>query len=90
LAAETRPLIARIAFILPAVLNKIEGAANKQYVALRLTMQRRNVGMMVTANPLTLLNFARLTDSEKEFLIRDFFDGTSPSRRSHERDSAAI
>jgi len=80
LAAETRPLIARLIFPLPACLNKIEGTQNKQYVALRLTMHRPDVGMMITANPLTLLNLARLADSEKDSLIRDLFDGRLPSR----------
>lgn len=76
LAAETRPAIARGIFILPAILNKIENTRNKQYVALRLTMHRGDIGMVVTANPLTLLNLARLADNEKESLIRDLFDGT--------------
>jgi hypothetical protein len=79
LAAETRPLIARIIFVLPAILNKVEGTANKQYVALRLTMHLRHVGMIVTANPLTLLNLARLADTESESLIRDLHDGTLSS-----------
>ncbi|MHB9064522.1 MAG: GH3 auxin-responsive promoter family protein [Pirellulaceae bacterium] len=76
LAAETRPLIARLVFILPAVLNKIEHTRDKQYVTLRITLHRRDVGMLVTANPLTLLNLARLADAEKESLIRDVHDGT--------------
>ncbi|MFO7908119.1 MAG: GH3 auxin-responsive promoter family protein [Planctomycetota bacterium] len=76
LAAETRPAIARLIFVLPAILNKIENTRDKQYVALRLTMHRRDVGMMITANPLTLLNLARLADAEKESLVRDLFDGT--------------
>ncbi len=76
LAAETRPLVARIAFVLPAALNKIESTEQKQYVALRLTLPRRNVGMVVTANPLTLLNLARLADTQKESLIRDIRNGS--------------
>lgn len=76
LAAETRPAIARVVFPLPALVNKIKGTTDKHYVILRLTMHRRNVGMMVTANPLTLLNLARLADRAKEDLIRDFFDGS--------------
>jgi len=34
------------------------------------------VGMIVTANPLTLLNLARVADEKRESLIRDIFDGT--------------
>ncbi|MFV2067462.1 MAG: GH3 auxin-responsive promoter family protein [Pirellulales bacterium] len=76
LAAETRPLISRPAFILPAALNKVGGTANKQYAALRLALPSRRVGMIVTANPLTLLNLARCADRHRESLIRDLFDGT--------------
>ena len=75
LAAETRPWLTRPMFILPAVLNKIHGAANKQYMALRLALPSSRIGMVVTANPLTLLNLARLADAQREPLIRDIHDG---------------
>jgi hypothetical protein len=76
LAAETRPRIAKPAFILPAELSKVRGASNKQYAALRIVLSHPRVGMIVTANPLTLLNLARLADRKRESLIRDIFDGT--------------
>jgi len=76
LAAETRPRIARPAFILPPVVSKISGSVNKQYVVLRLMVPISRIGMMVTANPLTLLNVARLADSRRESLVRDIQDGT--------------
>jgi len=76
LAAETRPWLTRPLFILPAVLNKIHGAADKQYAALRLALPSSRIGMVVTANPLTLLNLARLADAQREPLIRDIHDGT--------------
>ena len=76
LAAETRPRIAKPVFILPVAMNKISGAANKQYVALRLALPSTTVGMIGTANPLTLVNLARLADEHRESLIRDLYDGT--------------
>ncbi len=79
LAVETRPRISNPAFLLPAMLNKIRGTANKQYTALRLALASRRVGMVSTANPLTLLNLARLADAEKESLIRDVCDGSLAS-----------
>ncbi len=80
LAAETRPWLTRPLFILPAVLNKIHDTASKQYVALRLALPTRHIGMVVTANPLTLLNLARLADAQRESLIRDIHDGTLSTR----------
>jgi hypothetical protein len=76
LSAETRPRIAKPAFLLPVELNKVSGTANKQYVAYRLALPRTDIGMIGTANPLTLVNFARLAEEHRETLIRDLHDGT--------------
>src|SRR5690606_20923529 len=63
LAADTRPPIADLVFCLPSEMNKISDAESKQYTALRLAMPRENVGIMITANPLTLIGLARLGDA---------------------------
>lgn len=76
LAVETRPRIAKPAFILPAILNKVSSTRNKQYVALRIALPTTKIGMIATANPLTLISFARLANDHKEQLIRDLHDGT--------------
>ena len=47
--------------------------------ALRLSLPRK-VGMIIAANPSTLVNLARAGDQEKEALIRDIHDGTLDRR----------
>ena len=76
LAAETAPRVSDPIFVLPRSLIKISDTVSKQYVALRLALPSRRVGMIVTANPSTLVEFARLADSRRESLIRDMMDGT--------------
>ena len=76
LAAETAPRISNPIFILPRCLIKISDSASKQYAALRLSVPSNRVGMIVTANPSTLVQFAKLADLHQEMLIRDIFDGT--------------
>ena len=76
LAAETAPLISRPIFILPRALMKIHDHAAKQYTALRLAIASRRVGVIITANPATLIEFARMADAQRENLIRDIHDGT--------------
>jgi len=76
LAAETRPRITNSLFILPNALLKVKGSENKQYASLRVAIASPHIGMIVTANPLTLIHLARLADDEKTRLIRDVHDGT--------------
>ena len=75
LAATTRPLIARPMFIPPPAANRIHSSADKHYAVLRLALATSRVGMIVTANPSTLIEFARRAD-QGESLIRDIHDGT--------------
>ena len=51
-------------------------AAAKHYTALRLALATNRVGMIITANPSTLVEFARRADQQRESLIRDIHDGT--------------
>ncbi len=76
LVAETRPRISNSLFLLPAALNKVKGTANKLYLVLRVAIASDQVGMIATANPLTLINLARLADANKERLIREIGDGS--------------
>ncbi len=59
----------------PPVL-KISDSAARYYTALRLGLADANVGVVMTANPSTLVHLAQQADAEKESLIRDIHDGT--------------
>lgn len=76
LAAETAPRISRPVFLIPRELIRIGDPRVKHYAALRLAMATPRVGMIVTANPSTLVEFARLAASQAESLVRDIHDGT--------------
>jgi hypothetical protein len=76
LAQELSPRIARLSYITPLAVTKIIDPAAKHYTALRIAMAARSVGMIITANPSTLLELARRADACRESLIRDIFDGT--------------
>ena len=76
LAADTAPLISRPVFIMPRPLMKISDPEAKQYTALRLALGTPKIGVIMTANPSTLVEFARLANTRRESLIRDIRDGT--------------
>jgi len=76
LAAKTAPPVSRSIFLLPKCLSKIPDSNARRYVALRLALPSPKVGMLVTANPSTLIELARLADRRRESLIRDIHDGT--------------
>lgn len=76
LAAETRPVVVRRPFLVPPQVGKISNWTNRQYIALRLAIASRRVGMIITANPLTLISLAKLADEQQESLLRDLHDGT--------------
>ena len=76
LAAETRPAVVRRPFLVPPEVGKIGDWNNRQYTALRLAVPSRRVGLIITANPLTLISLAKLADDQKETLLRDLRDGT--------------
>jgi hypothetical protein len=78
LTASMQKRIIRWLYCVPAAVGKIKEAAAKYYVALRLSLPRR-VGMIIAANPSTLVNLARAGDLEKEALLRDLRDGTLSS-----------
>lgn len=75
LTAHVQKKIIRWVYCVPACCGKIKDARAKYYTALRLSLPRK-VGMIIAANPSTLINMARLGDQEKESLLRDMRDGT--------------
>jgi hypothetical protein len=79
LTASMQLRIIRWLYCVPASVGKVKDPAAKYYVALRLSLARR-VGMIIAANPSTLVNMARAGDQEKESLVRDLHDGTLSER----------
>jgi hypothetical protein len=76
LAATTRPAISQSMFLPPPATTRLHDAAAKHYTSLRFALASRKVGMIVTANPSSLLEFARRANSQCEPLLRDIHDGT--------------
>jgi GH3 auxin-responsive promoter len=79
LTATTQMRIVRWLYTVPACVGKVKEPLAKYYLVLRLSLIERP-GMVITANPSTLVNLARLGDQEKETLIRDIHDGTLSDR----------
>ena len=68
--------IVKTMYTVPDVVSKIKSPDAKYYTALRLSLANRRVGMVMTANPSTVINLAKLGEAQKEELIRDIHDGT--------------
>jgi hypothetical protein len=79
LTAIMQKRIVRWLYCVPPCVSKIKDAPTKYYLALRLGLPRK-VGMIIAANPSTLVALARAGDQDKESLIRDIFDGTLSPR----------
>jgi hypothetical protein len=73
--AQVQKRVMRWMYIVPPATGKLKDARARTYVALRFAVQKK-VGMLMSANPSTLVNLARFMDREKESLIRDLADGT--------------
>jgi hypothetical protein len=76
LAAMTRPRMSQLVFPLPAIVSQIHDPAARHYASLRFSLASSRVGMIITANPSTLIEFAQRADRDKDSLIRDIHDGT--------------
>ncbi|HEY7309400.1 MAG TPA: GH3 auxin-responsive promoter family protein [Gemmataceae bacterium] len=75
LTAKMQKRLIRWLYSVPASVARIKDPRAKYYVVLLLSVPRK-VGMIIAANPSTLINLARAGDLEKEALIRDIHDGT--------------
>ncbi|MGD9636159.1 MAG: GH3 auxin-responsive promoter family protein [Pirellulales bacterium] len=87
LAATTRPWIAANMFTPPPATIQIHDWAAKHYTTLRIALAEREIGMIMTANPSTLVELAGRIHQNTELLLRDIHDGTlscelSPEARS--------
>jgi hypothetical protein len=79
LTAAAQKRIVRWVYCVPTCVGRVKDPAAKNYLVLRLSLPKA-VGMVITANPSTLLNLARAGDQDKERLIRDLHDGTLDPR----------
>jgi hypothetical protein len=75
LTAQMQKRLIRWLYCVPACVGRVKDAPSKYYLALRLSLPR-DVGMVIAANPSTLVQLARAGDQEKESLLRDLHDGT--------------
>jgi len=73
--AQVQKRIMRWMYVVPPATGKVKDARARTYVAVRFGIQKK-LGMLMSANPSTLVNLARFMDREKEPLIRDVADGT--------------
>jgi hypothetical protein len=79
LTAAAQKRIVRWVYCVPTCVGRVKDPAAKNYLVLRLSLPKQ-VGMVITANPSTLISLARAGDQDKERLIRDLHDGTLDSR----------
>lgn len=75
LTAHMQKRLIRWLYSVPPCIARIKDPRSKYYSVLLLSIPRR-IGMILAANPSTLINLARAGDQEKETLIRDIHDGT--------------
>ena len=76
--AQVQKKVMRRMYVVPPCTGKIKDPHARTYVALRAALARP-LGMLMSANPSTLVNLARFMDRHKESLIRDVADGTLDS-----------
>ena len=67
--------IIRRLYCVPGVTGRIKDATARMYVAMLFSLPR-DVGFVITANPSSLVQMARVADHYKESLIRDIAGGT--------------
>lgn len=74
LTAQMQRYVVRKTYCLPPASAKLKDVRAKYYLAWRLGLVR-NVGLLLSANPSTMVNLARFGDEHKEVLIRSVHDG---------------
>ncbi len=73
--AQVQKKLIRRLYAVPGCAARIKDSFARYYVALRFALSRP-IGMMLAANPSTLLALARTLDQEKASLLKDLHDGT--------------
>ncbi len=89
LTATMQKRLIRWLYCVPPEVGRIKDANAKYYTVLRLSMPSP-VGLIIAANPSTMINLARFGDQEKEALIRDVADGTLNARFDLPADVRAV
>jgi len=79
LTSHVQMRIVRKLYVLPPESGKIKDVRTKYYLAWRLGLQR-DVGLVFSANPSTIVNLAKFLDEEKDTLLRDIRDGSVDPR----------
>lgn len=80
LVSKMQSPVVRSMYSVPFSVLKIKDSEAKLYTALRLAVENPHVGLVMTANPSTLVQLAKLADQEQQELIRDIADGTLSAR----------
>jgi GH3 auxin-responsive promoter len=73
--AQIQKRVMRRMYVVPPQTGKLKDARARTYLAMRFALPKK-LGMLMSANPSTLVNLARFMDREKDLLIRDIADGT--------------
>ena len=76
LVAAMQSRIVRSMYSVPSSVIDITNAELKRYAALKFAVEDPFVGMMITANPSTVVQMMELMESHTEKLLRDIHDGT--------------
>lgn len=89
LVAAMQRAAVQMLYTLPLVISQITDPDTKYYTALRLGLADPEIGMIMTANPSTLIHVAHIADEQREQLIRDISDGTLACRERLPADISA-
>lgn len=76
LVAAMQSRVVKSLYSVPAAVAQITDPESKKYAAVRFAVEDPWVGMLITANPSTLLQVAELAADKATELIRDIYDGT--------------
>ena len=74
-SAMQSPLL-KTMYAVPDIVSKIKDPELKYYTALRLAVANRRIGLIMTANPSTLVHLAQLAQKWAPTLIQDIAEGT--------------
>ncbi|MCA9035246.1 MAG: GH3 auxin-responsive promoter family protein [Planctomycetaceae bacterium] len=89
LVAAMQGRIVRSMYSVPSEIAHVTDSDVKKYAALKYAIQDPFVGMVITANPSTVLQMVELLESKAEWLVRDIHDGTMTGCLENPTDAAA-
>ena len=76
LVAAMQSRIIRSMYSVPANVANVDNSDLKRYAALKFAVEDPFVGMVITANPSTVVQMMELLETKTESLLRDIHDGT--------------